>query len=215
MNGAIGFNPEEISKAYKQIQAAYGELEYNYVNGINKIFAKLSNNWFSPQGVQFGEWSYDEALKTLLYEIYPGYKERFLLFVVACNEWARTVGSNMVYPEPGNPRISWEYPTFRDNNNGFVGIYSQNLQDINVDFRNVLNQFDTDTAKIINVIQSNSLFYGLNQAESFLNTIKSWKGIATSSIGRIIDEMNVKVKETEETYMKTAQANAQRFSSGN
>ena len=214
-NNTYGFNPEGITQAFNQIQSAFNDLDRNFTNGVDRCLTKLSNNWFSPEAMTFGEWAHDKSFTTYSINIVGKFSQRMTMLTAVCNEWARTVGSDYRCPSHNSPATSWQQVMFKDNKNGFVGVYSQNIQDINVDFRNVLNQFDTDSAKIINIIQSNPTFYGANQVESFINDVKSWKTTVTSLIQEIFNEMTTRVKETDEKYKSTAQANAQRFSSGN
>ena len=209
-----GFNPEAITRTVNNMQNAFDTLHVNLTRGIENVFKKLADNWFAPEALTFGEDAHEKISK-FYWEMRYDYVERTLLFQASCNSWARTVGSDFYCKFPEGAALGIPFISFKEDNNGFIGVYDQNISDINKDFEIVLNQLTEDIEKLVRAIKTDPSLYGAAQLDAFENYVRAWKGKVSRTFTEVFNEMTTKINQTRERYQSTAQTNAQRFSSGN
>lgn len=215
---AYGFNPEAINRTISNIKTRFNELDKNLGDGISRVFSKLADNWFAPEAIDFYDHAREKIFTVYRIDIVGNYSGFMNLFQASCNKWAETVGSDfrVSLNLQDEPARSIPYTDFKaSNSNGFVGVYEQNISDINRDFDSALNQLSEDITKMVQAIKTDPSLYGAAQLDAFENCVKNWQGKVARIFTEIFNEMTTKINQTREKYQSTAQANAQRFASGN
>ena len=222
-NGALGFNPEEVKQTVREIRQIFDEIyrcNYAIKNGP---LHQLESSWFAPQAVSFGQF-FNSRASELGNKIYFMQQDLAVCIISAFNAWANATQSqesNFDYDiRSVDSKIYTISSEFFPDKNGFIGIShfsgsSFLITDTVSDFTKYYERIQEELGKLELAVAKHNGFVGGDQAANLKVRINEMK----ANVGLLVEELKLfitnKVKETEEKYMQTAQANAQRFASGN
>ena len=216
-DNALGFNIESLERVIDKVIESYNQvISSSYGRFCYLINTRLSKGWYAPQGVKYVT-QMAERQNTINNKIYDSYNYIFQIIVDAGKKWANTVGEYW--------HCSRKIPDLRQSidvsvmmpraNDGFVGIISENMSDANA----ILTALSADVEYKIDefgvFVYSEVPFLGREQAHYLHHSIHKTSNAIFDLLRENMEAFKKGIQETMETYRQTAQANAQRFSSGN
>ena len=137
-DGFEGFNPSRVKAQIKEMNDLLSSIQNAFVESSIIFFKELSNNWFSPKAVEFGD-SLIKKAEDLDREII--YLDENIIddCFSAYNEIATANGLGTTYPDETGPFKGAEYSRLLEiSPNGAVGIQVENVKNIVQEYKNKL-----------------------------------------------------------------------------
>ena len=213
-----GFNPRFVEMILNDLQVYTTEILGIYYRDFqNDVIVPLSETWYAPEAQIVVRNKVGEIKAKVGGDFVQG-----VLFINDCiNQgaisWANAVGDTF-------SRKNLDYDTvgcilddliIKSDNNGFRGIISEKVGDINVNIEKLRIRTTEAVTKMINSVSACDAFIGAQQMEDIVQTLRNQQTTLTKYILEDINELKSTVDVTMDKYQQTAQTNAQRFASGN
>ena len=219
-NSALGFNPDEVKQTVREIRQIFDEIYRCNYEVKNGPLNNLEGRWYAPEAVEFGRFFNDRA-STLGSKILFMERDLSTCIFSAYNSWSiATQSPNYSRADfeirPVDNRTYTIVSEFVADKNGFVGITDVSyISTIISDFSKIYGRLEEELGKLENTIVLHDGFVGGEQSTNLQIRVREAKASVALLVEEIKLQITNKVKETEQRYTQTAQANAQRFSSGN
>ena len=217
-DSVVGYNPE-IAKKAETSMLSYRDSGHTLLLKLSDgLVEKLEKCWFAPESKVIVQ-SFIDIIADLAHNHYVKFSDLLLKIQKACTSWAQTVGENYQISVPAGSPFRAFYTDasawMKDDNNGFRGIISQNIPEILTFISGERIRYQEMTNNVASVLRSCDFFLGANQMNNFLNELNTNLKNVQQKLDEVVEKLNKGIEETKEKYQQTAQANAQRFASGN
>ena len=218
--GTVGYNPQEVDLVLKQINDEWEKIVLIADDMYQtKVISEIAATWFAPEAQQACQ-KIVENENSFLKNACIYFNHNNIKINDAAQKWADTVYAvHAVIPLSPvvNGCSKVDASIVQASNNGFVGISDiSRLEQVVNNLEVIEKEIEEHSDKIYNIYTQHPAFIGADQmlelSRGYATLIGEHLYLTMAENKNMIKKV---INETKEKYMQTAQANAQRFSSGN